>query len=272
MIAAESENTQMVKFLLKCGLDINYGNEVKGKASEIALTEEKFETLLEILKADGPFPSEFDVESLPSGHLHAIKLKLFVEQRNSFHENIKANKIEEVQKFLTDNSLVKCAYNSVNRCALSTALQFKSFEIYAFLRSNGFSCGVDFDRHQKYLWNLSFLERQQMRKSNRNYFKETDNAHIMDLLSKSRLGFGSEQIHFEKIKTYFEALDKIPEIQPILKTVANSKFADIIFDFNCGSVEDMDPSRYHFNEKGEISGVRYKLSQAGSHLHWSKTE
>lgn len=64
----------------------------------------------------------------------------------------------------------------------------------------------------------------------------------MDLVSKSRLGFRSDQKNFEKIQRWFMQLNGHSMISKVLKVVANAGQLDIVFDFNRNSIEEMDPT------------------------------
>lgn len=247
MIAAKSGKIEIVKFLLDCGLRINLKTKAGETAADFAWTEKHFEILFHLLNADSLFPQNFNPDFLPADNNFAALIEVLAEDRKYFHEYIKREKLEQVQKFFERNPAIKFGYNSKNQSAIMTAVQSKSLEIYSFLRSKGFQ---ETSLKFRSLWfKLSVKEKQTIRQFNLQYFQKPVNLHIMDLLSHSRLGFGNDPKNVKMIENLYESVDEIEEVQPILKTVANSKASDIIFDFNSDSVHEMDATKT-INEKG----------------------
>lgn len=249
MTAAKTGKSEFIPFLVVCGLNVNLLNESDQTASDIAFENQNYEVLLQLLDNDSPYPFEFEgdgeipeiIDGNPRKELEIIK-----ESIDIFHNNIRGNNMEAVEKYVRDNPKTKCAYNFTNQCALSTAVESRNFEIYSYLRSQGFAQGIDAN-HKSFINKLDVYDREKLKKCNRKFFETNENSTIMELVSKSRLGFGSDQRNFRKIQTFFEALYALPGVQPILKVVANAKNVDIVFDFNRGSIADMDPTQLFDN-------------------------
>ena len=250
-IASKAGNFEIVKFLILCGLRVNSVSEhsVDKTISDMAWQNKKFDVVYGIIKADGPFPEDFDQNLVLNDANESEDLKKVLESLNDFHDHIKNNQIVEIEKFIQENSRVKCAYNLQNRSALTTALESKNFKVYAYLRSNGFSGGIDND-HEKVLQSLNGDESIKLRNCYKEFFKGSDFMHILNLLSRSRLGFNNKHEKFSTIRDWYQALDEISSVQPILKIVANATNLDIIFDFNHDSIHDVNPCEMDRSVKG----------------------
>lgn len=244
--------TQILEFLLQCGVaslllkhgdDIVHDDEIlmyyyDFTIMDVVWKSHDWELIIKLLEANAAFPSKaFDHQMEPNGRLSRM-----IAARIDFHENVISNNLEAVEKFVDENPKIKCAYDIFNQSALSAALQARSYDVYAFLRSQGFSTGIDGD-HDCILEKYSIYEKEELKLSNRKFFHTNDNSHIMELLSKSRLCFGSSQRHFKKIQEWYETLDFIAEVQAIMRLIAASKKIDVVFDFNRETIDDMDPTQ-----------------------------
>lgn len=189
--------------------------------------------------------SSDDEELIGSDKLDAGK-----EELEDLHKLIKKSAISAVKKFVESHPNVRHAHNKSGRCALTTAIERKNFEIYAFLRSKGFTAGADPD-HVKILKRLNIYEKEELKFANRNYFKAFENAHIVDLTLKSRIAFGNDQKDLAKIQNWFEQLDEIPEISVMLRLAANDENFRILFDFNI-ELYSIDPTQIHDHAFGGI--------------------
>lgn len=239
MIEVENGNLEIVKFLLSKNANVNHLNAFGETASDVAWKNQHFGILIELLKNDAPYPKSF-IEGQVELEPHSSQIKMLVEKRKGIHDVIKNNFLDELQ-VLTENDKLKFAYDKNNQCALTTAIKSKKFEAYSLLRSKGFADGIDF-RLDFHLQNLDENDKLRLRETNLKYFDRNINQHVMDLVSKSRLAFGNDQNNFSKIQKWFEMLDGIPELCPILKIVSASDKTDIVFDFKSDSVKEMDPT------------------------------
>ena len=246
MIAVEKEKPEIIKFLIKCGLRFTSNVREFRNAYESALEIKDYDLVMNILKADGIYSEDFDYEPL---HVAPENLQVFIRSAANFHKAIKNNNKTGVEEFIQQNPKLKFAYNTRNVSAMSTALKAKQFDIYSFLQSKGFSNGAD-DYHDEILKSLDGKEHEALRKAQKKYFKKSDSLHIMELLTKSSIGSDNEPEEFPNIQKFYETLDEMSELQPILKTVASSKNVKIVFDFNCGCVRGMDQAVLDEDVKG----------------------
>lgn len=228
--------------LLRLGLEVAALDEWLGEQilTDTFWEERRFEDVLTLLKADARFPTRFnsyDVQLMRD-------FKDFIDKNKQFHDDIKDGNWEEVQSFVEKNPRIKIAYDENNQCALYSALEnpvTNNFKIYSFLRSKGFAGGVD-GKWEERLSGLTDRQQRKLRQSNEKYFSVNENKHIMDLLSKTYLAFNNDQKNFNEVKKVFEALDKTPALSILLKLVANAGNIKIVFDFNCESIGQMDPT------------------------------
>ena len=246
MIAVEREEPEMIKFLIKYGLRFTSAVSECINAFESALEIKDYILAMDILQADGTYPDYFDFQTLNDV---PENLKMFILSSENFHKAIKNNNKTTVEEFIAQNPKTKFAYNIKNVSAMSTALIARQFDIYSYLQSKGFSNGADAN-HDEILKSLDYKDREALKKDQGNYFRKSDSLHIMELLTKSSIGSDNELENFKKIQTFYEALDEIPELQTILKTVASSKNIKIVFDFNRDSVCGLYPTVLDEGVKG----------------------
>lgn len=108
--------------------------------------------------------------------------------------------------------------------------------------SNRFKSGVD-NHYRKLKNELTDTERGKIRDCKRKIFAQHGSFHIYQLVNKSRPAFGSERENFAKdVRKLYEKLDSDADLQAILKIVAKSDEADIVFDFKSDNVNEMDPT------------------------------
>lgn len=243
MCAVQWSKNEIVKFLLENNCNVKAVDDSIYSAADCALKNRNYDVLLDLLLADSPFPENFQLSHIQRFQNRSIFEELMT-SIEMFHENIRENRIKEIRKFMDEYPKMKHVYTSNNQCALTTALTAKRFDIYSFLRSEGFSEGID-GKCRETLKILKISEREEIKIENRKYFECSDSKHLQKLIARSFLGFGSCQENFNRIKKYFIALNKIPEVQPILKVVSKASKLKIVFDFNRNSVCDMDPTQIY---------------------------
>lgn len=219
----------MIKFLLEKGADqsLDLDDGSKATISDLAWFEGNYDIVVELILADGTYPQYFEIEKMEE--LQKLRIETVFSRVSTLHEQIESNLFEEVVAFAEKYPKTKYAYDVSNKSASTKALEFKNFKIYSFLRFRGFSCGID-NKH---------------------------NFHMLDLVSKSQLGMNNDRKHFEKLQKYFEKLDKFENFQPILKIVASEKALSMIFDFNRGDIDNLDPAGNPLNEEFKVRGRTY---------------
>lgn len=238
MITVANGNTNHLNFLLKENVNVHY--TISGETvSDIAWKNKHFEVLIILIRNDAPFPKFFDEKQIEAESM-AIRFKWLIRARTNFHNAIRNNLIDKIKLFLKNRNF-KFLYDKNNHCALETAFSSRNFDVYSFLRSKGFSEGINFKLNSK-LPHLADDDKESLRKCNLKYFLTNENQYIINLVSKSRLVFKNSQKKFPKIQKWFETLESLPELRPILRIVSDSDETDIIFDFNKSSIEEMDPS------------------------------
>jgi ankyrin repeat protein len=244
LIAAEKGRHETLQFLICCGADILCHRPGNGKITAINLAWDKecYENVHVLLEADSPFPDEFALCDVEYGENTTSLMKL-VEDRQNFHQALTEGLQVTLKAFIKNHPRLKCAYDPSNQCALTTALKAGQYELYALLQSEGFSAGTD-EQLSVVLDGLTREERESLKQHKLKYFGKQVDSHIIYLLSKSRLGFGSKnKKDFGVIRELYKQLDAIPEISTILKVVEQSEVSEIIFDFDRDSIVDLDPTQ-----------------------------
>lgn len=235
-IAIERYNSEAVRLLLKL-----YQFDIDSAVST-ADNLKRYDCLAELLQSDSCFPHNFNVFYDPSKsefeRLHAV-----IAEKQLFHDAITSGSLEAVKMYIVNNPHVKYSYDMRNRSALSIALEAKQFQIYSFMRSNGFSPGIDISM-QELFEKLSDNQKREIRDANKQYFDTSENSAIFYLISKTRLGFNvSDRMScFQKISELYGELSQIKEVHSILRAVENSDELDIVFDPNLTHVSDLDPT------------------------------
>lgn len=241
MFATEHGKSSLVQFLihLQC-FNVNEKACDLETASDIAWKNKYFEVLIKLLKNDSLFPKEFEASAILNND-EPTGLKTFLTERISFHEKLKKGEIKTVQKFVKSHCQMKLCFDLENNSALKIALDYFQYEIFAFLQSEGFKFGPN-EHKESIISELDDYEKETLRKAQLKYFINPEKPHIEQLVSSSRLGFGlnNKKNYFKQIRKFFVDLDEIDEISPILKTVANAKSVEIIFDFKSDSIGDVN--------------------------------
>lgn len=253
--AVQNQLYDWAKLLLENGADPALVFVIQGRfkysVTDIAWSLGDYDIVYELILADAPYPQGFNLNAFKIGQ--KLKLRTW---NVDFHKQIKENSFEKVSSYIDKNPRIKHAYDFTNKSALTIALECKNFKIYSYLRLRGFACGID-EGHDTFIKKLRKREQAALNREIQEYFPSAD-FHILNLLSKSRLGMNNDKKHFEKVKHYFEELDKIEEIRPILKIIANEKVFSIIFDFNESNIGNLDPVGCPMNDEYAVRGRTYK--------------
>ncbi len=92
---------------------------------------------------------------------------------------------------------------------------------------------------------LNKTEKHELKKCLLKNFPQNEDSHIFYLISKTKTKTKAQIIDHEindKIKKYYNELNKIPEIQLILKTMQYNHDLEIIFDFDTDSINLIEPT------------------------------
>ena len=163
--------------------------------------------------------------------------------------HIKKGYKKAVERFFQSRPETESAYNSSYESALITALETKNFDILSYLLYQGLSHGGN-EQYQNIMKSLTPHEQQNLRETFAKYFLKNESLHIMDLMLNSWLHFNSDKKNFQEIQKFYEKLDNIQEIKPLLQVVANAENIYIVFDFKSSSTCGLDPTSFDENIRG----------------------
>lgn len=253
--ALKCKKHSWIKFLLENSANPALATITLEDRSEQSITDflwckEDFESIINLLLADSPFPREYEEHKLRFRKtlkpIYLIRFTAFISRHQALRKSIEDDDIEAVEDFVKSNRKIKHAYDDKNKCALTFALENKKFKIYALLRSKGFAKGVD-RKHDEEILLLNPKEKKTLNNEIRKYFKTAD-IKILNLLSKSCIGINNEETCFDKIKEFYEALNSIEDLRPILEIAACENALTITFDFNSDDIEDLDLTNCFSND------------------------
>ncbi|KRT86457.1 AAA protein, partial [Oryctes borbonicus] len=245
-IIAERGKASTLKFLIECGIDINRRRKVRGqqlRLIDLAWNGQRYDNVLALLQADSFYPSEYNPSTL-EGLEQAVALKKFSEEVAQFHQALREDDKDRIVCFTEHHPRLKKVCNQNNQSALITALEARQFEAFVLLQSKGFICAQNEDLVLTYEV-LNVQEKEELKLIKLKYFKKQHNAHIMFLLSKSKVyheGILQEpsENHVSVIQELFEHLDNIAETSTIMKVLEHAQFVQIIFCFNTNAVSDQN--------------------------------
>ncbi|CAG9800002.1 unnamed protein product [Chironomus riparius] len=234
LIAAEMGNAYVANFILDGGISTEVNDM---NAQTLAWNGRHFEIVFELLKSNHKFPDSINIEECPDS------IKEFAQISHELNEAMILRNTERVLEIVSNNRKMKHFYNLENESALAFALRNKLFDIYRLLISEN----IKFGPHEKFSEikdSMRQSDKEQLREIHYKESKFLPENHMHVLLSNSRLGHGTIETEkkYEIIQKAFEVLNENPLIQVILMIVAASRNFRIIFDFNCDSVEVMDPT------------------------------
>ncbi|CAG9800003.1 unnamed protein product [Chironomus riparius] len=234
LIAAEMGNAYVANFILDGGISTEVNDM---NAQTLAWNGRHFEIIFELLKSNHKFPDSINIEECPDS------IKEFAQISHELNEAMILRNTERMFEIVSNNRKMKHFYNLENESALAFALRNKLFDIYGLLLSEN----IKFGPHEKFSEikdSMRQSDKEQLREIHYKESKFLPENHMHVLLSNSRLGHGTIETEkkYEIIQKAFEVLNENPLIQVILMIVAASRNFRIIFDFNCDSVEVMDPT------------------------------
>lgn len=228
---------------------------------EIALENKAWESALELLKLGSSFPvikfstaenlvqyydkvGENGVGS-ESCDFYRVSLDLDVKEREALLEYIKKiyafesfilnGNINAINQALTEGLLKPTFIGHENKSATLLAIESKKFDIYALLKSNGFSL-LDNERAD---FLLNDDEKIIIINEIAKYTLPDENSSQFYLLSRSRV-IPYNAKNFDAIKKIYSQLSEIKEVRQILEVLAYSHtISKIVFDFGSNNVQDI---------------------------------
>lgn len=261
--AVKYGNNEALEFLIK-QLELNI-TPLKYKTAlqitQLALTNDK--KLQILLDNDFPVPDNNDFQL--TDQLKEIQL-----ERKDFSDAIEVGNLDGVKMFVNKYPNIKVGYLQNGMSALNYALKCQKYEIYAFLLCSRFTAN-DNDKYLNSIQLTNGQKRSILGMCSRFYDRPVD-SHIVFIWSRLRK---IESRHdFEKIKTFLEQLNAIPEIKPILEVIEYSPSLMIVFDFDRKDISKIDfPSQpefgscYHHLGHLYIAGNRSDEAVMGTLIH-----
>jgi len=233
LVAAEMGNIFFVDFMLNGGFSTEAHDT---NAQTLAWNGKHFDIVLKLLKSNHTFHG-IDIHECPES------IKEFIQVSHDLNESMILRDAAKVLEIVANNKEMKHFYNLDNESALAFALKNKLFDMYKLLISKN----VRFGPHEKFSKikdSMKQSDKEELREIHYEESKFLPDNHMHVLLSNSRLGHDTTDTEkkYEIIQKAFEILNENPFIQVILMIVAASRNFRIIFDFNCDSVELMDPT------------------------------
>jgi len=238
LLASESGNTKPIEALLKYGIEpqINLPAE-ELTAQDLAWQGRHSYVLLQLLKANLPFPSQIDINGC------SVDLKRFIETCQEVHKLIEEQNKDRLAEMLRQHPNLRYFYDLSNKSALKAALDVKLIDMYEFLISKNLSFGPHEDTDE--IWQqFERPDKIKLRNINFKYLKDIPEKHINVLMFNTSLSHDEpdEDGKRELILRAYRALNTDPRLKIILKIVAATKIFKIIFDFHRDSTYIIDPS------------------------------
>jgi ankyrin repeat protein len=235
--AAQNGKSEMVKILLEIAFNVNMMHN-QLLPVDFAYTNQHFDTLLVLLKANSFFPYGFDATKCPED------VRAFAEMSQKFHQHILDGNTEEIENIIKENPDLRYFYNYHNQSASSEAIYNKKFKVYELLmaRNLNFSIWEELDEITEGFTND---EKREIREIHFNNKKHVAEKHIQVLMSKSFVGHDDFDVQdkLDHVMRAFKTLNGFVFIQILLKIAAMLHDLHIIFDFNRDSVEYLDPTQ-----------------------------
>ncbi len=118
LIAAESGHMSAVRNLINRGFE--FDEEIDGHtAAELAFANKHFGVVLNLLKSNSRFPTNFDVQTAPN------ELQEFSLINEELHDCILKENEEKMEEIFNKNPSLRHFYNLENKSAIRVALEIK---------------------------------------------------------------------------------------------------------------------------------------------------
>ncbi|KAL7011073.1 hypothetical protein ACKWTF_014075 [Chironomus riparius] len=241
--AVEHKNTQIIEFLISSCThliqQLPFIHQVR--ISTTALASHQLDVLCDLLDiSDFPFPSNFNINQVEHERLD----KIFTERTN-FECAIKAEVLEQITKFIDNNSSLKVVYNPANSSALKQAVDAQKYKVFYYLKSHGFQAvdvNIEKQLNKKELRKAKRCKSQQM---SENVSSALDDSQISvnllcnhSFIHNKRINKDQETEYRQKIRKWYEDINKILFGSDLLNVAASCKDLKLIFDFEDESVEN----------------------------------
>jgi len=233
--AVTNSNKETIKLLIEnC---TNFIQELlivhQTEVTTAALSLSQFDVLCDLLKScDFPFPQNLSQKSAVD-----VNLQKIIDERKKFHEDVFAEKREEIENFIKINPKIKLAYNVENKSAMEYAQDEKKFVSFYLLKSHRF-------RNNK-LENITeeIAEECADNQTIDNVKKSTTDKHnsALQLAARALIYNRDETNPLEKeqrelIKKWYREIYETKSGSKLIDAVVQCKDLKIIFDFECPSV------------------------------------
>jgi hypothetical protein len=249
MLSAKLGEAQLVQIFLKLGFDVNILLNNETPAS-LACKFKKFQTLLVLFKANSEVPPNFILRN------SSDDIKSFFYLCRDFQMAVQSENLNEIRRIAAENPQLKHFYDMKNNSAASLAIKLRKLEIYKELVKLKI-CIARKEDMDEITADLSEDEKNDLMEFHQTQVKGWTKKHLMFLLANSFLCHDTEDAdnYLEDVKQAFEIMNKIKEVEIVLKVVAASKNFQIIFDFNRNNIQHIDPSAKR-NVLGSFSARR----------------
>ncbi len=218
-----------LELLLKLGANPN--QVIFGKtAADWALEKQSYDCLIILLESGAKFPPDGD------GYLEYIKE--FYNKRLEAIQALKEGDLFKVEEMLRTERLTHSFLSIENESAPYIAFVNNKFEIYAMLRSKGFSL-LD---SEKSIINVDVLRDREiflLRQAMIAFTNKHAYSSINYLMSRTKI-FQSSDNFFEQVLSIYKTLSNIPEVLAIFEILEYSNAPlDIIYDFEKDNIEEI---------------------------------
>lgn len=137
-------------------------------------------------------------------------------------------------------------YNEDLESAASLAITLQNDDVYDLLLLHGVCLGPH-EKMEKLVMDFPMEIKSKIRTIHKKHFKEASLKHLQSLNNKSKLSPGASdtdrQSYQSLITKAFDDLNSLESVEPILKVASTGADLQIVFDFNHGSVDNLDPSK-----------------------------
>ena len=189
--------------------------------------------------SDFPFPQDCKTESVKDERFQTI-----VAERTSLFASVSNKKNDEITKFVQTRANIKIVYNTANKSLLKHAVDLHNFEIYFYFKSQGFQA-TEFSDLKDILnddeMKEALKQRVRQRKKNVDDAISNHDEFINTLCNKSfihnrKLSRQNEIKFHQKIRKWFEDINKIMYGSELIRITASCDALKIIFDFESFTV------------------------------------
>lgn len=199
--------------------------------------------------------------------------KIFPKVLKNFHDSIREGNLEKVKEFVEKFPDFKICCDENQVCALLKAIRSAKFEIFSFLRSEGF-LALNEDELKDTIDDLSKFHKTAIKEGTEKFSKTNPNSFINILCNKCDIFsyLGLKQ-HEENRKMLLK-LSENEELKFLLIFTSQTE-VKIIFDFKTESVINMDPNcsehtmgvAYYWQNLLYVGKDREKLLRYGTFTH-----